>query len=238
MALYRYIKVLPSFTRVTTVSSWSRFLAFSLMGVGSSILVLVLASFAYYELRAGRDFRSESNWISGYSLKKPAETFAYGQRLSETTQLEEWFPTAPKLPVRQVKITHYNLSIPVLKIQQAIVEIGGDDLGKSMIHYPGSALPGEVGNSVIFCHSVLPQFFNPRNYKTICSTLPTVEIGDEIIVNFDGVEYRYQIFEMEEVSPNDISVLKQDETGEYLTMVTCVPPGTYLRRLVVKARLI
>ncbi|MGB9911434.1 MAG: sortase [Microgenomates group bacterium] len=149
-----------------------------------------------------------------------------------------WFITSPALTPRPSKITDYNLSIPKLGIKNAVVKIGGEDLSQSLIQYPGTALPGEYGNVVIFGHSVLPQFFNPKNYKTIFSTLPTLKKGDVIILDFDGIRYFYEVFELVEVSPEDVSVLEQTYDGEYLSLITCVPPGTYLRRLVVKAKLV
>lgn len=160
-----------------------------------------------------------------------------GQSSLDMTQASNWFPDAPRGPAFVSKITHYTLSIPKLKIKDAVVEIGGEDLKKSLIHYQGTALPGQFGNAVIFGHSVLPQFFNPKNYLTIFSTLPTLKPKDEILIDFDGVSYKYTIEEMVEVQPNDISVLEQRYDDSYITLITCVPPGTYLRRLVVRARL-
>ena len=116
-------------------------------------------------------------------------------------------------------------------------KIGGEDLKESLIHYGGTVLPGEYGNVVIFGHSVLPQFFNPKNYLTIFSTLPTLENGDEVFVNFDGIEYKYKVYEMVEVEPTDVTILEQQYDNFYITLVTCVPPGTYWKRLAVKARL-
>ena len=108
----------------------------------------------------------------------------------------------------------------------------------SLIHYPGTAMPGQLGSAVIFGHSVLPQFFNPASYKTIFSTLPTLAESDEILVSFDGVFYRYRVVQLIETSPEDMTVLEQRYNDSYLSLITCVPPGTYLKRLVVKARLI
>lgn len=159
------------------------------------------------------------------------------QNSPDMTKVSNWLPNAPSLPSRPSKITHYNLSIPKLGIKDATVEIAGEDLKKSLIHYPGTALPGQFGNAVIFGHSVLPQFFSPKDYKTIFSTLPTLKRKDEVFVNFDGVTYRYVIEEMVEVKPDDISVLEQHYDDSYITLITCVPPGTYLRRLIIRARL-
>lgn len=165
-----------------------------------------------------------------------------GVILSQETEADyrrpqSWFPAAPQLPPLPSKITHYTLSVPKLGIEDAAVEIGGEDLLTSMIHYSGTALPGQYGNATIFCHSSLPQFFNPKSYKTICSTLPKLEIGDDILVDYDGITYRYQVYKMVEVKPEDVEVLAQYYDGQYLSMITCVPPGTYLRRLIVRARL-
>jgi len=148
-----------------------------------------------------------------------------------------WFPQAPQLPPLPSKITHYTLSIPKLKIEDAVVEINGEDLYRALVQYAGVAFPGQFGNTVIFGHSVLPQFFNSKNYKTIFSTLPTLKMEDEVMVNFDGVRYTYVVEEMIEVKPEDISILEQKYDDSYLTLVTCVPPGTLARRLAVKARL-
>lgn len=157
----------------------------------------------------------------------------------DLTRASNWFIGAstegPTLPS---KIRYYTLSIPKLKIEDATVEIGGEDLSRSLIHYQGTALPGRPGNAVVFGHSVLPQFFNPKNYLTIFSTLPKLEEGDEVSVSFDGITYKYRIFEMFEVQPSETWVLEQNFDDSYLTLITCVPPGTYLRRLVVRAKIV
>lgn len=150
------------------------------------------------------------------------------------TYASNWFPTGnPKTNISK----EYSLSIPKLGIKHANVIIGADDLSKSLIHYGGSSLPGEYGNAVIFGHSVLPQFFNPESYNTIFSTLHTVKLGDTIVVVSDGVTYTYSVFDLSIVDPSDISVLEQNYDNSYLTAITCTPPGTYWKRLVVKARI-
>ena len=66
----------------------------------------------------------------------------------------------------------------------------------------------------------------------------TLEYGDEILIKFDGVNYRYKVVDKIEVKPEDIQILEQKYNGRYLKLVTCVPEGTYLRRGVVIAELI
>jgi sortase A len=46
------------------------------------------------------------------------------------------------------------------------------------------------------------------------------------------------VFELKEVKPTDVSVLEQRYDEKTISLVTCIPPGTYLRRLIVKAKLL
>jgi len=157
-----------------------------------------------------KNYKNLKNWSSEYELK--------------TEEKDKGF---------------YTLSVPRLGIKNALVSEGGEDLSKNLIQYPGTAKPGEMGNDVVFGHSVLPVFFDPKNYLTIFSTLPKLKEGDEIIVNTDSVVYKYKIVNMYEVSPDNLDILDQRLDGSYLSLVTCVPPGHPLkpRRLVVKAQL-
>jgi len=138
------------------------------------------------------------------------------------------------------KISYYTISIPKLRIKNATVAIGGEDLSKNLIQYPGTALPGRDGNAVIFGHSILPRFYDPKDYIAIFSTLPTLNKGDEIEVNYDGVSFLYRVTDMFEVLPTDIQVLEQDVSDSYLTLVTCTPPGDPRdpKRLIVRAKVV
>lgn len=237
---YRYVKA-PVSSCASVVSLpvgrrlWSaKLLPLLLLVAGLSLVSFAAVPILFYQVFVSSRFTQLIKPIPD----NPTEQAVLGTTSgADMTQVSNWLPNAPALPSRPSKITHYNLSIPKLKIQEAVVEIGGEDLKKSLIHYPGTALPGQFGNAVIFGHSVLPQFFNQKDYKTIFSTLPTLKLKDEIIVNFDGVTYRYVIEEMVEVKPDDISILEQRYDDSYITLITCVPPGTYLRRLIVRARL-
>lgn len=160
---------------------------------------------------------------------------------SDFTKASNWFtggvaPEAFKKP----KVAYYTVSIPRLKIENASVAIGGEDLTKNLIQYPGTALPGKNGNSVIFGHSVLPIFYNPKEYISIFSTLDSLKTGDEVFIEYDNVSYTYKVEDSFEVFPTDLQVLQQDPSDSFLTLVTCVPPGDPRRpkRLIVRARIV
>lgn len=153
------------------------------------------------------------------------------------TKVNVWYPAAQKVINMPANIASYTLSIPTLGINNANVIVGGNDLTKSLIHFTGP-LPGNLGNPVILGHSTILWFYNPANYKSIFSKLPDLEKGDEIIINSDQVQYTYKVFEMKVTSPSDLLVLSQTVDDYYLTLITCVPQGTYLRRFIVKAKIV
>ncbi len=207
-----------------------------LVVVGLFLIIAAVFPVVSYELFAFTNLR-QNELLSPISQEKVQGTSAsYPPNL---TRARNWFVGAPDLQEETpAKIHFYNISIPKLGIEDAVVEIGGDDLAKNLIHYKGTALPGRRGNTVIFGHSTLPFLFNPRNYLSIFSTLPTLKSGDEIKINYDGIVYNYRIEEMFEVKPTDVQVLEQRYDDSYITLITCVPPGTYLKRLVVRGRLV
>ncbi len=158
----------------------------------------------------------------------------------DDTKASNWFVGSDPADFNAGKVSYYNLSIPRFGIKDAVVAIGGEDLSKSLIQYPGTAYPGKQGNAVIFGHSVLPQFFEPTDYLSIFSLLPELQKGDEIDVRYDGISYKYKVEDKFEVLPTDLQVLEQNLSDSFLTLVTCVPPGDPRRprRLIIRARIV
>lgn len=240
MALYQYIKASPK-----RVKKRPWFISFLFMGAGGLILVWALWPIISFSLIADTLFAQVVAPVpdphqagkTGSALTPIALAAGGDVGSVDLTNANAWFPTSPQKKV-VAPVNTYTLSIPKLKIDRATVTIASDDLAKSLIHYGGTALPGEYGTTVIIGHSTLPQFFSSTNYKTIFSTLPTLKEGDEILVTYDGIEYRYAIYEMVVVEPTDLSSLEQHFDDSYLTLITCVPPGTYWKRLNVRARLV
>ena len=157
----------------------------------------------------------------------------------DSFKIVNWFPGGmPELPEKAYKTNEYRISIPKLKIKNAKVIIGGEDLTKSIIHYKGTSVPGDLGQAVLFGHSNLPQFYSPNSYKTIFTRLPELEVGDRIEVEYDGITYDFQVTSLRIVKPDDFSVLEQYYNYRGMRLITCVPPGTTWERLVVDTKLI
>lgn len=137
----------------------------------------------------------------------------------------------------QVSYDRFNLSIPKLKINSLDVLVDTNDLSKGLVHLPGSALPGEKGNVFISGHSALSPLFA---FKTAAfSKLPDLKEGDQIVVETSFSKFVYQVTDFKVVDPADLSVLMPpDSQGRYISLMTCVPPGLNLKRLVVLGKMI
>jgi sortase A len=159
---------------------------------------------------------------------------------SDSSKLSSWFPDKKASDFESQKMEFYTISIPDLNIDGAVVALGTEDLSQYLIQYPGTASPGKVGNTVIFGHSILPQYFDPKNYMSIFSTLYKLDVGSQIYVYYGGLTYKYRVEELFEVKPNQLEILNQPQDDSYLSLVTCSPPGHPLkpRRLVVRAKLV
>ncbi len=243
MPLNHYSKSTPRLTSTWTAISLLSIhrnkillaLSFVLIVTGVFLIVNAVWPIISFELFTSKEITDTQ------TPKTLVQTILAKSSTSQTPDLtnpDNWFPQYKPLDGRPSKIENYNISIPKLKIKDATVKIGGTNLKESLIQYKGTANPGQPGNPVIFGHSILPQFYNPKNYISIFSTIPTLKPKDPILINYDGIEYRYEVVEVKQVKPTEVSVLEQRYDRRELSLVTCCPPGTYLRRCVVKAQLV
>jgi sortase A len=159
-------------------------------------------------------------------------------RQPESVVVEPKSGTVPEIP------NIFYITIPKLEIEKAEVETNSQDLSpdERLGHYPGSALPGEVGNAFIYGHSVLPMFYDPKNYRTIFSTLDKLEAGDKIAIEFGKRSFLYVVEKAVVRKPEDVKPLEPispPSLGEsYLTLMTCVPMGLNTNRLLVQSKLV
>lgn len=199
---------------------------------------IIILTFVFYPIVS---YEGESRQKYPSLLSPIVESKGVSLEETDLTRASNWFVGgAGRDNFVSSHVSFYTLSIPKLEIENATVAIGGEDLSENLIQYPGTALPGKRGNSVVFGHSILPQFYNPEDYLAIFSTLPTLDKGDLIEINYDGISYEYEVEDMFEVLPTDIQVLEQNSGDSFLTLVTCVPPGHPLKpkRLIIRARIL
>jgi LPXTG-site transpeptidase (sortase) family protein len=150
--------------------------------------------------------------------------------------------------------TYYDqLRIPAIDVDTRVVEptLGLDalmandwneledqirsSLLQGVVHYPGTAEPGERGNVFLTGHSS-NLFWEISSYNTVFALLPKIQVGDDIYITHNQTEYHYRVTETKEVTPQDVSILAQG-TDQKMTLMTCTPVGTALKRFVATAKL-
>lgn len=133
----------------------------------------------------------------------------------------------------EIIIPKINVEIPVV-YGVGVIDEGSVDtaLESGVLHYADTALPGQNGNGVIVGHSS-NNIFNKGKYKFAFVLLSRLESGDTFYLQKDGKRYTYQVYHKEIVAPENVSVLGAKDKPATFTLITCDPPGTSLKRLVV-----
>lgn len=107
--------------------------------------------------------------------------------------------------------------------------------GVAQFGIPGAnSKPGQIGNTVLSGHSS-NDVFAAGDYKFIFMQLEKLEIGDTIYANYEGKRYTYIVTKKEEVLPSQVDRLIYDTNKPVMTLITCTPLGTALKRLLVTA---
>lgn len=135
------------------------------------------------------------------------------------------------------------LSIPKLNIQVPIIWTKDpkdfeSDLTRGVVHYPGTALPGEQGTVYISGHSSdYPWKKHP--YKQVFARINALSEGDDIFLDIYGLDgklynYRYRVSAENVYRPDDQAQFT-DNSAAKLNLSTCWPIGTTKDRYVVTA---
>lgn len=177
----------------------------------------------------------QTTFLSGNNFQSLIKASEDTLRGVDYTDAQNWYPRVEH--PKNSSIVSYSIDIPKLHITDASVSTIDTDLKVHLVQYAGTPIPPEKGTTVIFGHSTLPQLYNPHDYKTIFANILDLRVGDTINAKIEGITYIYKIVDIKVVNPEDISVLNQDYSGSYLTIITCTPPGTIWKRLVLKSEL-
>ena len=148
-------------------------------------------------------------------------------------------------PDDRIVIPRINKNIPLVGIDgdqdlinqnwQSLEKKVQDKLLYGAVLYPGTVKPGYFGNTTITAHSSYYPWANPKDYIDAFALLGEMKVGDGLSVFYHGQKYTYKVYDVFEVQPGDTSVIEQNEQRSDLTLITCTPVGTTLKRLIVKA---
>lgn len=203
-----------------------------ILGLGIFLIIQVLMpviSFKFWEYSL-----NQQNLVLASPISRSSQV------LGISIQNTNFFPAYYSNNTRSTPLPYkeYELSIPSLNLDNLKVIVDTNDFDQSLAQLPGTALPGEKGNVFITGHSSLPQLFRPGNYQAIFAELPKIKKGDQINIKAGGQRFTYVVEGLRVVSPEEVWVINPpDNNGRYLSLMTCVPPGFYFKRLIVLAKL-
>ncbi len=123
------------------------------------------------------------------------------------------------------------IEIPKIDVSMTMYEgIRLSTLDRGPGHWPGTAMPGQVGNVVVAGHRTSGhQVF--RNIDVLAE-------GDEILfTETDGSVHRYRVTSSRIVVPTEVWIVDQTPTPT-ATLFACHPPGSVRERYVVFAELV
>lgn len=107
-------------------------------------------------------------------------------------------------------------------------------LRRGVAHAEGTAFPGEGGHIFLFAHST-DYIWNLGSYNAVFYLLYKLENDDEVNIFYKGQRYTYKVTGREIVNPDQVDYLTRKTDREFITLQTCWPPGTTLKRLLIFA---
>lgn len=165
-------------------------------------------------------------------------TNSYAQQQSQVarkTLVTDWTKTPHILPKAGQPLAL--MFIPKLENSvwgMPIIEgVSQSDLAKGVGHYPGTGLPGQVGNFAVAGHRVThgQPFYD----------FPRLQVGDSVVIETGEAWYKYQLFANKFVSPSayevvsnmpDVAVPAGYSPVSLITLTTCDPAWNSYRRWV------
>jgi LPXTG-site transpeptidase (sortase) family protein len=226
---------------------WNGLSFVSLAGVIFMFLFVVM-NFSSYQMILEKRIGDFFGWNDNSQLERLAQDRNVIQDLipnSNSGAISERIATVNldvTPPDTRILIPRINKNVPVIPVSpknlirrdwSALENDIQEALRSGVVHYPGTSLPGESGNTVITGHS---SYFpwDPGRFKDVFALLHDLQVNDRVVVYYNQQKFIYEIKTIKVVMPEQVEVLNQGDT-EKLTLLTCTPIGTNLKRLIIEA---
>jgi sortase A len=123
------------------------------------------------------------------------------------------------------------ITIPKIGVEKVFVEgVQLSDLAVGPGHYPGTPLPGQIGNAAIAGHRTT----HGAPFYDVNELAP----GDKIIIQTYAGKYTYVVYKQPfAVKPTDYYVVNNTRDAQ-LTLTSCNPRYSAAERIVIKAKLL
>ncbi len=188
--------------------------------------------FAYYN--PGQSYFQNLLRLAGQDSQAQDLTYDPTTKQLKPVVIDKAYDKPMQLTISSLGINNINVTPNVESFDSNVYNL---DLKNGLAHFKGTPLPGDGGNSFIYGHSAVPNFFTSHQNlpETIFSKLENVELGSEVDITKDGKVLKYIVRTKKIIDPNDFSVLQSSGDKETVTLMTCWPIGIPEKRLIVVA---
>ncbi len=136
-----------------------------------------------------------------------------------------------------IRIPEINIDVPVSFPQSADLGTLSAALDKGVIVYPGSADPGENGQTIILGHSA-PENWPMIKHDWVFSDLNDLTEGSKVHLVVNHKQFSYTVTRKSIIAKgSEISPSGLTNSDSMLVLVSCWPPGKNLQRIAVEAKL-
>ena len=162
--------------------------------------------------------------------KKQEELLVQYQELQKEVKAEKQVEQKETQPAAELKDIQYFLEIPdigeYLPIYASTEEA---DLRRGVGVLEGSDAPGSgLGSHSVLCgHAGFAK-------AALFSKLHELEIGDEFYIYLGAERLVYKVDQILVVKPEEQEALLPEDEKDYVTLLTCTPPGRNTHRLLVR----
>lgn len=112
----------------------------------------------------------------------------------------------------------------------ALEGVSDDVLASGPGHYPGTALPGEEGNSSFAGHRA--------GHGDPFIEFDKLRVGDDIVISQSDAAWTYKVTAAPEIITTDSNwVTNEFAPGKWLTLTTCWPKYGHSKRMYIRAKL-
>ena len=146
--------------------------------------------------------------------------------------VEIFQPKNPRFSVLIPKIGVNAFVVADVPVQDEVVY--SEALQKGVAHARGTYLPDEGNTTLIFGHST-DSIWTVAHYNALFYLLGKFEVGDEVSLFYETDKYDYKVVKTEVVKTDELEIINGDLDKHQLILMTCWPPGTTWKRLLVWA---
>jgi len=211
---------------------------FSIIFLISYLIIVPLYPFVY---GASIELREEKSIEENYNNKINKETVIEqieSNKILASEKEEGVFQDEPVVLVskeKQILSGLNKINIKKIGVDGEIVVTDDEDKGleNGFWMYPTSVDPGRVGNFILSGHRY--KYLPPHN--TTFYHLDKMQNGDEILIEWNNVMYKYVVREVKVVPDNERKVIKQTD-NKTITLITCHPLFSSEKRLIVVGELL